>query len=96
MELWVLLWIVVILTVLGVIGVFFSFLNEVLFEPLYLWLTDVFWAWQAKRDRRRIETESRLEKERMDAAQKASGRHIFHCNLLYTPPFSGGFFVHGI
>ena len=75
MELWVLLWIVVILTVLGVIGVFFSFLNEVLFEPFYLWLTDVSWAWQAKRDRRRIETESRLEKERMDAAQKASGRH---------------------
>ena len=30
MELWVLLWIVVILTVLGIIGVFFSFLNEVL------------------------------------------------------------------
>lgn len=75
MELWVLLWIVVILTVLGVIGVFFSFLNEVLFEPFYLWLTDVSWAWQAKRDRRRIETESRLEKERMDSAQKASGRH---------------------
>lgn len=75
MELWVLLWIVVILTVLGVIGVFFSFLNEVLFEPLYLWLTDVFWAWQAKRDRHRREAAGRLEKSRFEAEQKQTGRH---------------------
>ncbi|WP_298642534.1 hypothetical protein [uncultured Cardiobacterium sp.] len=75
MGLWILLWIMVSLTVLGVIGVVLAFFNEVLFEPLYGLMADWFWTWQAKRDRHRREAAGRLEKARFEAEQKQTGRH---------------------
>lgn len=75
MGLWILLWIIVGLTVLGVIGVVLAFFNEVLFEPLYGLMADRFWTWQAKRDRHRREAAGRLEKSRFEAEQKQTGRH---------------------